>query len=273
MPKVYSFKTLFIFLISFSIQSQTKVYVDENMKEIDSVNFYKKCDARVFNCVEYKKDSLIVNKIHNRFKFGKISKEEYDQIRLLLMKKGNTQITADQILVIEHTDTIGGSYASYVNIQKSRNNKLKQKNTSIKEKDIKSEKAYNKFYLTQMKRPAKCVKRFEKKFNTRVFMTYNHGGDKKYQFKGINWIEYPGIIIPKFLNQIYKGHYVILKPDGEYFVASLLMRDVILEELFKDSDWTKHKNDLIKSKTQDLRYGYGIFRPSVVIDQNLNFCF
>jgi hypothetical protein len=255
------------------------------MKEIDSVNFYKKCDARVFGCLEYKTDSLIVNKIYNRFKFGKISKEEYNQVRLLLIKKGDTEISPDQILVIEHTDTIGGSYASYLKNMNKLGNKEQYRKTStvkvngkpiktkITKPKVKSEKAYNKSYLALMKRPAKCAKKFEKKFDARVFMTYNYGEDKKHLFKGINWVEYPGIIIPKFLNQIHKGHYLILKPDGEYFVASTLIRDVNLEELFKNSDWTKHKNDLIKSKTQDLMHGYGIFRPSVVVNQNLNFCF
>ncbi|MEZ4796582.1 MAG: hypothetical protein R2785_05380 [Flavobacteriaceae bacterium] len=285
MPKMLSLKILFLFLISFSIQGQTKVFVDENMQEIDSISFYKKCDARVFKCLTYSTDSLIVNKVHNRFKFGKVSPEEYNQIRLLLMKKGNTEIAPDQILVIEHIDTIGGSYATYLKTTNKYSTKEKYRKSStvqlngepakikITNPKIKSEKAYNKSYLINMKKPAKCAKKFESEFNTRVFMTYNYGKDKKHLYKGINWIEYPGVIIPKFLDQVDKGHYVILKPDGEYFVASLLLRDINLEELFKNSDWTKHKNDLKKSKTQDIKHGYGIFRPSVVINQNLNLCF
>ncbi|MCB0463955.1 MAG: hypothetical protein R2816_07880 [Flavobacteriaceae bacterium] len=291
MPKILSLKILFLLLISFSIQGQTKVFVDENMQEIDSISFYKKCDARVFKCLTYNTDSLIVNKVHNRFKFGKVSTEEYNQVRLLLMKKGNFIIDKKEILVIEKIDTIGGSYSSYLNHMRKYHKKDSNKNTDSTNSSsngikvylnnkqvkptpkIKSKKSYNRSYKAHMKIPAKCKKKFEKKFSTSVFTMYKHNTHENELPKTLDLINHSEIIENTFFNQIDSAHFVILKPDGEYFISSVLFKDSYLLGFFKNDNWEKHKKDLELSKNQNIKSGSGIFKPFVAVGQIPLRCF
>lgn len=285
MPKILSLKILFLLLISFSIQGQTKVYVDENMQEIDSINFYKKCDARVFKCLTYNTDSLIVNKVHNRFKFGKVSPEEYNQIRMLLMKSGEIEIPQNQTLIIKNIDTIGGSYYHYVKkMEESKVEKPFWRATpiSLNGKAIKvriprtkimSEETYEKYFLGSLKKYIKCTKKIERKFNLPAYTTYSYNGFKKSKYKDVTWIENPSIIKTKFLNQIYKASFIILKPNGEYFISSSKLMFYNIQTLLKDNDWKEHKKDLEVSRLNNLRNGRGIFEASRTFNSGSLYCF
>ena len=277
----------FILLITLfplmSLSQSKEIFIDENMVEIDSLTFNKKCSSRVLKCLKYQDSTLIVNKAHRVFKFGKVSSQEYNQIRLLLIKKSKLEISPDQIIVIKHVDSIGGSYQAYLKKREENSHNrpvFVTSNVSENNRPIKirvpgtlSEKQYDMFQRRGIAKYAKCVKKFERKYNSRVITTYKFNGNKKDLYKSINWVDYPGIIIPKFLNSVKNGRYLIIKPDGEYFVASRKMGDSSLEKLFKDQNWTKHKEHLERSETENSKIGYGIFRPFIVIEGNLKFCF
>lgn len=97
--------TLFLVLSS-NIYAQDTLYLDENLKSINQKQYFQKCKADVFKCLEYKTDSLVVNKVLHKYKFGKISEVEYDQIRKLLELDGQDSIKKGATLVIKFYDTL-----------------------------------------------------------------------------------------------------------------------------------------------------------------------
>jgi len=257
----------------FSFAQIKKIYIDEDEKITDSIKFYAKCHSRVLTCLEYKTDTLIVNRLHNKYKFGKISTNEVNQIRLFLMKKGNFKIEPNKTLVIKPIDSIQGSYESYVSYVNEHKALGHFPETHEIPNKIKAKIEFDKDQAFRMSKLKKCIKKYERKYDTKVILTFNYKGYKKDLYKNINKIEYSGTIFSKILNGVPYGNFTIIKPDGEYFVSPSKFIDRHLRHLFRSPDWTIHKNDLESSKYQYYKYGKGIFKPYIIITEKQLFCF
>ncbi|MGB1308584.1 MAG: hypothetical protein ACPG6B_06715, partial [Oceanihabitans sp.] len=113
-PNKFSHFVILLFL-SFNGFCQEKLYLDENMKEIDIVSYSTKCKSYIFKCLEYKTDSLSINKILYKYSFGKISAIEYNQVRNLLNKDSGNNIKNTDIIIIRYLDSLSNYSTSKKN--------------------------------------------------------------------------------------------------------------------------------------------------------------
>ncbi|MGO1585269.1 hypothetical protein [Mesonia sp.] len=99
---------LFVFLfILRDLNAQTKLYLDQNGKKITLREFKKRCNSSyLYNCLSFKKDSIVFSQIFYKHQFGKISPQENEQVRKLINKDSDFAIELNQIIVIKKHDNL-----------------------------------------------------------------------------------------------------------------------------------------------------------------------
>ena len=66
--------------------------------------------------------------------------------------------------------------------------------------------------------------------------------------------------------------FLVIKPDGEFFLSGGHLSDAKLKQLLNDRDWTPIKDDWKKSTETKVKNGYGFFRKYDP-DFHINHCF
>lgn len=257
---------LFMFLSLFKTYSQNKIYLDENLKEIDSVIYKNKCENVVLKCLSYSTDSLEINKVLFKFKFGKLSNTELNQLKLLFTKRTNTQLDSSSTLIINYRDTIHNYFSSkrdYDNHVKNHKNAEHRKfNEEVHEKE-------KKVWETKHK---KCIKAYSK-HNTKVLYTYNFSYHKELtntNYSNLNWLKDNGMFKNTFFPILYNYRYLVIKPDGNYFLIGGHFPEKNLKKLVKNSNWEKYISNWENSY---LKYAKeGIFK-NLNIYNHKNHCF
>ncbi|MDQ7918635.1 hypothetical protein RBU60_13735 [Mesonia sp. MT50] len=106
----FSLKIIFLFAILFisrDVNAQTKLYLDQNGEKISLQEFKKRCNSSyLYNCLSFKKDSIVFSQIFYKHQFGKISPQEYEQVRKLINKDSDFAIEPNQIIVIKKHDNL-----------------------------------------------------------------------------------------------------------------------------------------------------------------------
>ncbi len=253
-------KTVFIFLYAtfsfFNLFSQEEIYMDENLKVIDSVTFTKKCRAYVFNCKVYETDSIKVNKVLNKFSFGKLYPNQFLELKQFLEKQSNSNIETNNVIAIVYRDSLLGYHESLerqkrnFDIEKQRLiNSLPFKITKEQlghRLHVPTKKEYEKRIRKYAKEQQKCQTWVEKKLNTKLFYTYSY--DVNYpKYNPSIWLKDSGTLKNTFFKVFKQYSTIILKPNGEYFssIAPLSIAD--LQNLMIEKKWSSHKHDLQNS--------------------------
>jgi hypothetical protein len=263
----------FSIIINFGY-GQEKIYLDENMKTIDSLTFHKKCNTRVLGCLEYKRKQVMVYSVYKHYAFGKISQNEFEKVKFLLNQTSNDVSKKNQSYILHFKDTMFGYYKLAVKrLEKAKKVKLNQLNalaqnqfykeaSSIAKKRVSTHFEYIKSYNE------KCI-RLLKKFNTKDYYIFNEdvGYIKKYG-ENKNWIKNDSLLNSLFFGKHPKASYVIIKPNGNYFISNLYIPKSNYLLLLKKDDWTKFEQDLAISIKKNSTLGKGFFRNKDLFANN-----
>ena len=256
---------------SFFLIAQKEVYVDENMTEIDSQTYLKKCEARVLGCLQYRTNALTVYKIYKHHDFGKINLEDHSQISLLSEVNNNIN---DQTIILHFKDSIFGYYESEIKeLKNSKKIKFDQlttsaKNSLYKQAQIDAQSNIKSHFNHVNKSNEKCV-RFLEKRNAKDFWVYNEdinyiekfGAQKK-------WIKNNALLDRLFFTKYPNASYVIIKPNGNYFISDRYISKSNYSQLIRNSDWTDLEQDLEHSIKKISKSGIGFFYKKDLIANN-----
>ena len=245
--------------------SQNKIYLDENIIEIDSLEFIKKCKFKVFKCLVYKTDSIIINKVLNKYNFGKIKKKEYHQIRKLLIKNQNRLIDSSSALLINYRDSL----YDFITRKKNFENHVK-KHDSVKHVSF-SFKKFDSNRKRWIKKQKKCIKKVKRKHNAETFYVYNFDFGSIKDYPDLNWIKDIGVFKRVFFSVMYESSFLILKPNGNYFLSGGHLGDKMLKKLIRTENWTNFIKDLKTSKKNKNTRGVGFFNNNLI--HNKSHCF
>lgn len=260
--------TLMLLVTLFASAQIEEIYVDENMNKINKEQFFNNCSKRIFRCSSSTTDSLIVNTLHSRFKFGKISPEVYSRLLAELYKNNNPK--TNQTIVLRFVDRSIGSYENYVE-NETNEAPLREQEYSIFQNGNKKHfkrklyvmpksryiKTLGKFFY----RENKCQKKINKKTRSKVFhiVKYNFDSLPK-PLKNIDFIKESN-----YLEDIRTGfpdstRYVVIQPKGDYFSSERFVHPDDVIDLINKSDWSEFKRDLKYSNSLKYKKGYGFFK-------------
>lgn len=278
--KLKPFTTLLLLVISLVSFSQdiesAELYLDENLKEINTSSYSKKCKQITKKCLEYKTDSLTINKVLNKFYFNKLNSTEYEQIRLLINKDSKTLISSGEIIIIKYYDSLLSYETLYNRHVKHTQIILNDTSFSMSEKRRKihdyDKSKFKKNKSKWLKKQNKCVEKYEKKLPIKINYLYKAEENVVNNYDGFNWIKDNGIFKNNFFKIIYNYNLVIIKPDGEYFLKGGHLTDKLIEKLIKNHDWSKFKNDLKQSEEKNIINGYGLFKK-ILPNHHSKHCF
>ena len=106
----------FLLLLIVTCASAQKVkYIDENMQAIDSFTLIKKCKQHPFKCLKYDTDTLIINKVLYKYRFGKLDRTTNTQIRNTLINDSNTSIDKNAVIIVHYYDSLSTYNTVYKN--------------------------------------------------------------------------------------------------------------------------------------------------------------
>ena len=264
--------TAFLFISAYAT-SQTYVYLDENSKEISLKDFKKKCGNQLYKCLTYTKDSIALSQVLYKYKFGKISPQEYEQLRKLLIKDAAIEIQPNKIIVIKKYDKL----YSYVNLpvgEKGSYNKRKIEVDSLNNVtsplhrysfnsyNFKKE-VFDKIVSNWVMSISKCKEKYEEKFNVKIIHLHTENSTLEKEYINFKWLKDRGIFKNIFFTYPKLHNTLILKPDGEYFLSNSNSNSnnntEILKTLLKNSDWTTYRKDYEKS-LYEISKGEGLFK-------------
>jgi len=252
------FFALFYFA-GFGQEDKETHYLNQFKQPITKQIFDQKCKTYVYKCQKYEIDTLRLFKINNRYKFGKLDKEEFQQIRKLLIVDSKTKIEENKSIIVIYYDTL----IDYTRALKNRKAHFRDyhKNDNVKDKGLSEKKFYenrNKY----VKNKFKCIKKFQKKYNTKISYVFKYGEKEKSSYGNLNMVKDRGVIKHLFFKNMNESYMLILKPNGNYLIVGGHLSDRNLGKLLKKEDWKSFKEQLNISQTNKTVNGYGIFKKS-----------
>ncbi len=275
MPLRSQIALLFSCFIVFIGQSQNEVYIDEQMQELDSLSYEKKCKEIAFKCHKYDTDFITINKVLTKYAFGSITPDEATQLRKLLILDSGKDIKKDDAILVSYTDSL----RSFKTILKNSNRHIKMHDSINKaSKNLRTthrlytKNKYLKNLKKYVKRTNKCIKKYEQRQSVSVHYAYGDGQNVADNYKGMIFIKDRGILKATFFNIIYNYNLLLLKPDGDYFLSGGHLSDDMLLDLIKDEDWTKHKADWESTLHVYKMNGIGMFKEIGQLDHRKH-CF
>ena len=167
------FLIIFFLIPNIGRSQQKEVFIDENNNAVNYEILKKKCEAEMFYCLTYSTDSLIVNKIHRKHYFGKLTENQFLELKGLL-GVSNTKEELDNFYLV-FADTLYNNkerlklYNKHVQkhkkeLKKDSSNNIKIYHTKLKEKSL------DKKYARAVKKYTKCRKKILTKFNSDIYL-------------------------------------------------------------------------------------------------------
>lgn len=246
--------TLFLTFFCISLFSQ-KMFIDENMIEIDSLTFNQKCKFNILKCLIYKKDSVFeINKVLYKYSFGKIKPTEAIQLKKLLKNSSSKEINPLSNIIIHYRDSL---YNFQSHEKKIKRHFKKHKNIHHSRLTFKSFTSRRKKWI---KKQRKCMKKVNDKFSTETFYVYKYDNNAANSYHNLHWIKDRGLFKNKFFNIMYNTNLLVIKPNGDYFSSGGHLSKKMLFKLLKHSDWSSFKKDWKKSYQSLHKEGYGLFK-------------
>lgn len=268
---------LLLFIVSWS-NAQVVKNIDEKMESIDSLTLAKKCNQRIFKCLKYDTDTLVINKILYKYNFGKLNQEDYKKIIDYLSTTSQSNIESNKTIIVRYYDTL-----------KSFSKLLKEHSKHPKEKQkVYTDTSKTKFYYLNphkfnrqifeknrnkfIKDRNKCIKKYDRKYNTQVFHAFDYDSNVSGEYIDFNWIPDNGILKETFFEIVFNYWAVILKPDGEYFLIGDHFSDKNVSKLIKSDDWTQFKLEWNETLYKYPINGIGIFKDESEME-HIKHCF
>lgn len=250
MYKQYLLFTLLLFYFSSFGQNPIPkqiIYVDENNKQVDEITYYEKCGSFLYLCNKRENDSLIINSIFEKYRFGKLSQTETKQVQQILSKNTNNQELKDKTIIISYREIIYGH----------EEQKALKKAHTLDKHNFHSQ-SESKYLLRRKKfdkNQNKCFKKYKSK---NIFPLYLYNTSKGYSYtsKYVKWYKIYPVIDKLFFNYKYPMM-LIIKPDGSYF-RYLSITESKFNDLLKN-DWTPYVKDYQIAKTNLSKRKIGFF--------------
>ncbi|WP_452601021.1 hypothetical protein [Pontimicrobium sp. MEBiC06410] len=265
------FTLLFLFncFFLFSQESITELYLDENLNEIDSISYSRKCKRILSKCLKYKTDSLVINKVLIKYAFGKLTPNQYNQIKGVITRNSNIELKQNEVLVIKYYDSL----FSFNSVNRRHLNHLKKPKTVLPDSLANAKNTKNVFHTFNesifnenrkkwVKKHKKCIEKNEKKYDIKLIYLYKAEQNVLDQYEDFNWVKDNGVFKNKFFKIMFNFHLLIIKPDGDYFLSGGHITDKQVGKLLKKADWSKYKNDWKLSFQREVINGYGLFKKT-----------
>ncbi len=257
---------LLILMCSNLLLSQSKIYLNENLKPIDSVLYRTKCVSNFFSCTSFKKDSIMYGVVSFKYKMGRLTKEAYSQVLKVIQLQTKQNVNKSKSILIRFADTLF-DYQSIKNKHDLHHEKYHMNvNFSINGEiiDFKNlsynKTKYNKLLKIRNKRIKKCVKSYYKRQQSNFFYFYNTSVGNSKQFESTYWMKDKGLLRKFFFKKTNTFKFLILKPNGDYFLSDRSVTDKIIRKLLKKEDWKKYRDDLIKTYEFKDKNRIGLFK-------------
>ena len=255
--------TILTFLIALSSFSQMKVknvFIDEEFIEIDSIQYSEKCKLHIYKCYGYRKDTIKINKVLNKYAFGQLSETELEQIKLVLKRDTNVIIEPNNSIIIKYIDSLF-SFNSLRKKYDSHGKKLKKDNMYYKYKPF-TEKRYHSNLKKGTKHINKCNKKYQNKYPVDILYMYRYAESSLKEYNHFNFFKDRNVLQHQFFKILYNYHLLIIKPNGNYFLSGVRLNNKYVSRLLKQDDWNPYLKDLKLSKLAYPNYGYGIFKKT-----------
>ena len=265
-----------------SIPKIKTVFIDENSLYITKREFNEKCNAAVFQCKRFELENIIAYRVYYRMYFGKLKPEEYNQLRLYLNKKSNKTIPENHKILIHYEESLVGfkesnEHCNLINAKSLKDNyeafnleaelngdypfesiKEFQRYVRIHRLEFHDEAKFNEEVANYATQQNNCIKKVETKYLTPVFYVVYDNYNYPIKNKHFNWVVDKGTIKSAFIKKLPDADFILVKPNGEYFIKSDFMPDFVLKKLLKHENWEQFKQDCKKSIKTNSSTGYGI---------------
>ena len=220
--------------------SKNNLYFNENLENISVVEYLKKSTSFLYGTIKTENSSSTINRLIERYKFGKLDSLQNFQIRNYLAKKHNNNQLKSKTIIISHKDTIYG-FDELPYHAKKYHIKTKSNYNSLRNKFDVNQKHNNKRLSKLSIVPLYCY-------------SYNKGNNYASRHYKMNKIS--PALMPVFFKS--GSGVVILKPDGKYFFYKYITEKYVQELLEKD-DWNKFINAYKVAKVNLLTKPNGFF--------------
>lgn len=257
-------------------------YLDENGTAIREALFNQKCNAAVFYCKMHEKKDMIIYKVYYQMYFGKITPVEYNQVRLYLNRKSQKTIPENHNILIHYEQSLSGfvernEFCNLVNSKTLEENfeaynleaelngeypfeslKAFKRYVESHYREYHDEEKFNEEVAEYANQQNHCIEKIETKYQTPVFYVVKDNFNYPIKNKHFTWVVDSGTIQSAFLKKHPDANFILLKPNGEYFIKSDFMPDTVLNKLLKKPNWQPYISEWKKSIKNNYSEGYGI---------------
>lgn len=215
-----------LFNLSFSQHAVNDVYLDETNKIIDERTF----ELKALSSVYYSMDFIFENRKYHKLRFeyflGKIPDTKKSQLFKLLYQRHKIDTT--KLLLIHYTDTLKSID------QFPKKNMIVYNADSTSHEHLISHKQF-------VKNHKKCIKDHKRYKNLNVLHMYEHNNGHPDKFDEVVWYKDDLGIIKKLFNDgVFKYYYILIKPDGSFYLENTYYNRGLYKDLLKNKKWDKH---------------------------------
>lgn len=257
-------------------------YLDENSIAISEKTFNEKCNAAVFYCKQYDRDNMVIFKVYHQMLFGKLKPQEYDQLRIYLNRKSTKKIPENHKILIHYEESLVGfkesnEHCNLVNSKSLKDNyeafnleaalngeypfesiKRFQKYVRNHRLEFHDEEKFNEEIASYANQQNNCIKKIETKYQTPVFYVVNNNYNYPIKNEHFTWVVDGGAIKNTFVKSNPDTNFILIKPNGEYFIKNDFLPDYVLNKLLKNEDWSQYILEWKESIRTNYSIGYGI---------------
>ncbi|MCB4809480.1 hypothetical protein LG651_14585 [Tamlana sp. 62-3] len=245
------------------------IYVDENYNKLLKDTFKQKLESNAYEGYRYSTDTLVLEMLKVKFRFGNLDKDIKSQLFKLLFARHS--IDTSKVLSILYIDSLKSKndfpkkkYALVQDLYGNTIGKEKFRSASVfpseyvdirkylkdrNKNEIRLVTEYNyKGFLKNCKRFFSFHKKYDE---VTPFIFYNFNAGTEDEFKEINaYKDYGQLLRKLFALDTEVPKYIVIKNNGEFY-ASHLMPYLF----FNEKDWERTKNkyfNKIKANSQNL---------------------
>lgn len=261
-----------------------KVFLNEKSEAISEIEFNVKCGSASFYCKQFEKPDMTVFKVYYKMFFGKLKPKEYEQVRIYLNNRSNKKVPENHKILIHYEESLYGfdernEHCNLVNsftLQENfeaYNNEAKRtgdyeftsipefhKYVRIHEKEYHDKAKFDREVEEYADQQNACIKKIEKKHQTPVFYIVSENFNYPIKNKYFSWVVDTGVIRSGFLKNHPDADFVLIKPNGEFFVKTGEMPDFVLNKLLKKEDWLPLQKEWFSSMNTNDPVGFGIVK-------------
>lgn len=259
----------FLLFIILQFQAQKNIFLEENLTNIDSISYHKKCTRTIVNCVKYNynKDTTVYA-IQKKYAFNKFSNKK---IKLIERVLNDGRKLEKRILVKSHdsialiTDLLyRANYKVVSELKDEKNNiTLEIKKERYAKKTFTITNNFLKKYQLLLGKKKRCLKKFYKKNIDIVYKT-DKGFIKLYPKVKIYDYEHDSLQICDFRDPFRDN--IFIRPNGQYFKFMRGVTKNKLNKILKAKKWNKYKVSLDESLNHskdgffdNMHYTYGSY--------------